>query len=654
MLKFRLLTILLLLLCWHASVGQSIVYIDQLDLSNAEQDDYPIGNCKNVKGNPIQLNHIKYDRGLGTFTNSMLHINLNKGASKFMAMVGFDDEVLGQGCHPIEFIVYADDQIVWRSGAMKPTDAPKPIDVNLKGKSILTLYVKSVRGKWNGFSAWADAKLEVSGQKPEAFERKKETPYILTPLVSAMAQINGPGKVGVHPGAPFQYYIPVSGTRPISYEIENLPDGLSLDPATGIISGQIVKRGTYKLLLKVKNKEGSSKKEFIIEVGDTLALTPPMGWNSWNVWAVNVSQEKLLAAANVIKTSGLINYGWTYVNIDDGWQDSIRGGKWNAILPNRKFPDMKGLCDYIHRLGLKTGIYSTPWDRTYAQFIGSSSDCEDGTSPYYSKNTYRIEFGFYPFYKQDAKQWAEWGFDYLKLDWFPNSVSHTIEFRKALEETGRDFVYSLSNAAPIEQVTYWQQYSNLWRTTGDIVDSWGSIYAIATEQQEKWGAFGGPGHWNDPDMLVLGWLGWGKDLHYTRLTPTEQYSHISLWAFMSAPLLIGADLSQLEPFTFNLLSNSEVIDIDQDILGGNVKQIKIDDLIEVWVKDLSDGSKAVGLCNFGILPHTIILNWADLGIDGNYTVRDVWRQKNIGTYSDSFESEVLPHGVKLLKLIKKQ
>ena len=628
------------------------VWLDELNLSHAEQDDFPITSKTNIKGNPIKLNHRLFERGIGTYTNSMLHINLKGGSSKFEAVVGFDDEVLGQGCHPIEFIVYADDRIAWRSGVMKPTDEPKSLVVDVKGTQILTLFVKSVRGKWNGFSAWADARLEVSGENPEAYVRKKEENYILTPVASKVPLINGPAIVGVQPGSPFQYYIPVTGKRPLKYSVENLPSGLVLDQKTGIITGKIQTSGKYSVILKAKNEFGDSWKNFTIQVGTGLALTPPMGWNSWNVWAANVSQEKVKAAADAIKNSGLIDYGWTYINIDDGWQDSIRGGKYNAIMPNNRFPDIGGLCNYIHGLGLKAGIYSTPWERTYAQYIGSSSDCADGTSPYYNKKNYRIEFGYFPFYEADTRQWAEWGFDYLKLDWFPNTVSHTVEFRKALNSTGRDFVYSLSNAAPIEEAEYWKKYSNLWRTTGDIVDSWGSIYSIFWEQ-EQWDSFGGPGHWNDPDMLVVGWLGWGKDLHYTKLTPTEQYAHISLWALMSAPLLIGADLTKLDPFTFNLLSNREVIDIDQDILGKPVKRIKVDDLLEIWTKELSDGSMAVGLCNFGIQDHNIELNLKTIGLEGQYIIRDVWRQKDIGDLEGKFISNINPHEVKLLKLIRK-
>lgn len=649
--KSVIISFLLILLFSVSSFSQNIIYVDQLDVSKGEQDDYPFMSCKNVKGNPIKLNHVEYDRGIGTFTNSMLHINLNKGSSEFSAIVGFDDEVLGLGCHPIEFIIYTDDKIAWRSGIMKPTDAPKDIKIDVNNVRILTLYVKSVRGKWNGYSAWADAKLKVVGDKPEVYIRGIEKPYILTPKASSETKINGPDIFGVRPNAPFQYYIPVSGERPITYSVTNLPEGLTLNKKNGIIKGKIAKAGKYMLELEAKNKFGTSTKEFEIIVGNSLSLTPPMGWNSWNVWAKEVSQEKVLAAANAIKNSGLINYGWSYVNIDDGWQGKARGGKYNSIKPNEKFPDIKGMCNDIHELGLKAGIYSTPWTRTYAQYIGSSTDCEDGSSPYYDKNKYRIEFGFFPFYKQDAKQWADWGFDYLKLDWFPNTVSHTVEFRKALDESGRDFILSLSNAAPIEQAEYWKKYSNLWRTTGDIVDSWGSIYSIADEQ-ELWKDYGGPGHWNDPDMLVIGWLGWGKELHYSKLTPTEQYSHISLWALLSAPLLIGADLSRLDDFTFNLLANSEVIDINQDKLGNAVKRIKIDDLLEIWIKELSDGSIAAGLCNFGILPHNIKLNWSDLNLEGQYIVRDVWRQENIGTFSKFYETNVKPHEVNLIKLIK--
>ena len=169
--------------CWAFSFAQTIVFVDELNLSHSEQDDYPIMAGKNVKGNAIKLNHTIYTRGIGTYTNSMLHINLHKGALKFNAIVGFDDEVLGQGCHPIEFIVYADDTIAWQSGIMLPADASKNIDIDIKGVSMLSLYVKSVRGKWNGYSAWANARFEVAGARPETFIREKEADR--SPLASA-------------------------------------------------------------------------------------------------------------------------------------------------------------------------------------------------------------------------------------------------------------------------------------------------------------------------------------------------------------------------------------------------------------------------------------------------------------------------------------
>jgi alpha-galactosidase len=649
MLKQAVISLIIFLGCIAYVSGQGYVFLDELDLSKAEQDDFPVMSCKNVKGNPIRLNHVTYEHGLGTFTNSMYHIKLSKGSEKFNAVVGFDDEVIGLGCHPIEFIVYADDRIAWRSGVMKPSDAPLHFEVDIRGTDILSLYVKSVRGKWNGFSAWADACIKYATVRPESFYRQPEDWYILTPKASDEISINGPEIAGVRPNAHFQYYIPVSGSRPVIYGASGLPTGLMLDSLSGILSGRILHPGSYHVVLSAKNSLGTCHKKFSIIVGDTIALTPPMGWNSWNVWATDVSQDKVLQAARAIKNSGLIDYGWSYINIDDGWQGKSRGGKYNSILPNEKFPDMAGLCNQIHALGLKAGIYSTPWDRTYAQYIGSSADCANGISPYYNCNQYRIEFGFFPFYKEDAQQWAEWGFDYLKLDWFPNSVSHTVEFEKALKNTGRDFIYSLSNAAPIEQADYWKNHSNLWRTTGDIVDSWGSVYAIATEQ-EAWRSFGGPGHWNDPDMLVIGWLGWGRDLHYTRLTPTEQYAHISLWSLMSAPLIIGADLNRLDEFSLNLLSNAEVLDIDQDPLGKPVLRIKKGDLLEIWVKELKDGSRAIGFCNFGIADHIIRLDWKDVGIENEHVLRDVWKQQDLGTYSRFFEIEVKPHGVALYKL----
>jgi alpha-galactosidase len=507
---------------------------------------------------------------------------------------------------------------------------------------------------------------EMGGQKtysPKETKLEPNQPYILTPKESPKPQINCARVFGVRPGSPFLFTIATTGTRPITFEVQGLPDGLTLDKQTGQIKGKIEKAGSYSVTLKATSSLGTSNRELKIVVGDQIALTPPMGWNSWNCWAQNVSDKNVRASARAMVDSGLINHGWTYINIDDTWEGT-RGGQFNGIQSNKKFPDMKSLCDYIHSLGLKSGIYSTPWITTYGGFIGGSSDNEDGSwekiegYENYSKKNHRI--GKFTFDTNEAAQWAAWGIDYLKYDWNPNDEISTKRMTEALRASGRDIIFSLSNSAPFNKADIWARLANCWRTTGDIRDAWSKTQLPKSEQWSlgvfdiwqqhlKWAPFCGPGHWPDSDMLVVGKVGWGSP-HPTKLTPDEQYTHISLWCLWSAPLLLGCPLDQLDDFTLNLLINDEVLALNQDTLGIMAKQIVAEGNSRVLAKDLDDGSKAVGLFNIGSEPNVVKVTWQQLGVTGNQDVRDLWRQKNIGIYSDGFEAMVRPHGVILVKI----
>jgi alpha-galactosidase len=482
---------------------------------------------------------------------------------------------------------------------------------------------------------------------------------ILTPPPPLTPRINGPTIFGVRPGAPFLYTIPATGERPMTFAVDNLPAGLALDSATGRITGSIATRGTFPIVFRAVNARGADRKNFRIVVGDRIALTPPLGWNSWNCWAGAVDQDKVLRSARALVSSGLAQHGWTYVNIDDTWQGE-RGGPYNAILGNEKFPDMKGLCDTLHAMGLKAGIYSTPWITSYAGFVGGSADNAKGEwtkiegAEHYRTNHRLGQFGFET---NDAKQWAAWGFDYLKYDWHPNDVAHTKAMAIALRATGRDIVFSLSNAAPIDHAAELAEWANAWRTTGDIVDAWAPSatqwwqYSVSEIgfNQDAWTRYAGPGHWNDPDMLVLGWVGWGPQLHATRLTPAEQYTHFTLWAMLSAPLLIGCDLERLDAFTLGLLSNDEVLAVNQDALGQPARRIATIGAIDVFKKPLEDGSVALGFFNRGDIAHTIPINFHHLGLEGRQLFRDLWRQKDIGTFDKMASVTVEPHNVVLYK-----
>jgi alpha-galactosidase len=256
--------------------------------------------------------------------------------------------------------------------------------------------------------------------------------------------------------------------------------------------------------------------------------------------------------------------------------------------------------------------------------------------------------GVYPMHIADANQFAAWGFDYLKYDWGPIDVPHAEAMSDALKATGRDIVYSLSNTADFKQIDEWKRIANVWRTTGDIIDTWGSVSDIGFTQN-RWSKYSGPGNWNDPDMLVVGKLGWGANLHPTRISPNEQYSHISLWCLLSAPLLLGCDLTQLDDFTLNLITNDEVLEVNQDPLGKQAQLVYEQDFIQVWVKVLENGSHAVGVFNLSdVDKKDVRIPLAKLGLNNQVKVRDLWRQKDLGTASNDLVIKEVPiHGCSL-------
>jgi alpha-galactosidase len=487
-----------------------------------------------------------------------------------------------------------------------------------------------------------------------------KTAAILTPKQGPEPRINGPKVFGVRPGNPIVFTIPATGDRPMTFSASDLPKGVKLDAQTGRLSGSIKKAGTYKLTLEARNKSGKATREFKIVVGEKIALTPPMGWNHWNIFGTRISQEKVFAQAQAMVSSGLINHGWTYLNIDDGWQGK-RGGEFHAILEDTAtFQNMQLLCDQVHAMGLKIGIYSTPWVESYGHHIGGSAMNPEGlfekTKENISRNKKLLPYaiGTYRFWENDARQFAKWGFDYLKYDWNPIEYPETKAMYDYLRASGRDVVYSLSNSTPFASIAELSTIANAWRTGGDIKDSWKSLKSrIFT--QDKWAPFAGPGHWNDPDMMVLGVLGWNTAEKWpSKLTIDEQYTHISAWCLMSVPLLLGNDLTKLDDFTISLLTNDEVLAVNQDPLGKQATVISRDgEDIGVMAKDMEDGSKAAGLFNLADNgTQKVVVKWSDLGICGRYIVRDLWRQQDLGTFENEFSADVNQHGVVMISLRK--
>ena len=368
----------------------------------------------------------------------------------------------------------------------------------------------------------------------------------------------------------------------------------------------------------------------------TLAATPPMGWNSWNHFAERVTDADVRASADIIASNGMRDAGYIYVNIDDTWEGERDAT--GVLHTNSKFPDMKALADYVHSKGLKIGIYSGPGPKTCGGYAGSMGHEE-----------------------QDARMYAEWGIDYLKYDlcslndiitkqangdrakYLELEKAAYERMHKALVATGRPIVYSLCQYG-FDHVWTWgpEVGGNLWRTTTDIQDNWSSMTAIGFQQTglEKYAA---PGHWNDPDMLEVGNGG---------MNPVEYRTHMTLWSILAAPLLAGNDLSRMTPETLAILTNKEVVAIDQDRLGKQGYRLSAVGPIEIWEKPLSGGAKAVALFNRGESVWPITLDLKSVGFAQGAKLRDLWAGKDVQSTNGSYTATVPSHGAALLRISK--
>lgn len=481
---------------------------------------------------------------------------------------------------------------------------------------------------------------------------------ILTPKPGPEPRINGPAVYGARPGHPFLYRIPCTGTRPVRFAAQGLPSGMHLDPGTGIITGVAPSTpGTYRVTLSARNAKGSARREFRIVAGDELALTPPMGWNDWYTHYDRVTGKLMREAADAMISSGMADFGYAYVNIDDCWMrkpgstDPELGGELRdetgAIRPNGRFPDMKALTAYIHAKGLKAGLYTSPGPLTCAGFAGS-----------------------YQHEATDARQFAAWGFDFLKYDWCGYGKvarGETVDERKKpyvlmggilKSKLDRDIVFNLCQYG-MSEVWKWgaEVGGHSWRTTGDLglekASRLPGFYSIALKNAEL-AAYAGPGHWNDPDYILIGDVGdafnTAAAAKRTSLTADEQYSYMSLWALMAAPLFFSGDMGRLDDFTLNILCNAEVIAVNQDALGKQARIVRRTGDEMVLAKPLEDGSLALGLFNLREAPARMEVAWSELKVSGRHSVRDLWRQKDVGHAEGSYPAEVAPHGVIMVRL----
>ena len=507
-----------------------------------------------------------------------------------------------------------------------------------------------------GAAAAAPAATAGAAPPPAVPAAPKEAPYLLTPPAGPAPRLNGPKVYGCRPGHPFLYRLPTTGERPIAFSAVDLPAGLVLDAAQGIVTGTAPARGEYRVTFTARNAHGASTRVLRIQSGDTLALTPPMGWNHWYAHYNRITDAMMREAADLLVSTGMADVGYAYVSIDDCWMraapdakrqpDARRIGPFRDaqgnILPNDHFPDMAALTAYIHARGLKAGTYTSPGPLTCAGFAGAHEHEE-----------------------QDARQFAAWGFDLLKYDWcsygrlFPKP--HSLETMQKpyrlmgdlLRRQPRDIVFNLCQYG-MGDVWKWgaEVGGHSWRTAGDLGFALDKLFAVA-RKNIGYRAWQRPGAWNDPDYIQIGYIGAARGGGLPApcpLTPTEQYSFMSLWCLMASPLFYSGDMTKLDAFTLNVLCNPELIDLNQDPLGECAAIVAEQGEAFILVKNLEDGSKAVGLCNGGAVPVALTARWSDLGLTGPQLARDPWRQRDLGPIDQAYTATVPRHGVVVVRL----
>ena len=635
------------------SQGMESVPLEELDLTRMSSGWGRPQAGKSITGKPLRIAGRVFDEGVGTHAGSILHIELDGKVERFRAMVGVDDATDGRGT--IRFHVYADGKRIFRSEIMKGGEGPKALDIPLAG---VRRFILAVTPAGDGIdfdhANWARAEFLVTGEPPRAVDppqRDAEEEVILTPKPGPEPRINGPKVYGARPGRPFLYRIPCTGNRPIRFTAKGLPAGLNLDANSGIISGNVPnEKGKWHTTLEATNEHGVDARPLLIVVGETLALTPPMGWNSWYIHYSHVTEQHMRNAADQMIASGMADHGYQYVNIDDCWMKRkgdkpYRDGE-GVLLPNAKFPDIVGMVDYIHSKGLKAGLYTSPGPWTCAGYVGS-----------------------YEHERIDAQTFALWGFDFLKYDWCSygrvaggDSTEHMqrpySKMGAILQEMPRDIVYNLCQYGMGKVWTWGAEVGgNCWRTTGDLGLERGALlpgfYHIGLSNARHH-EHAGPSHWNDPDYILIGWVGNARSHNEpgrpTSLTPNEQYSYMSMWCLMAAPLFFSGDMAKLDDFTLNVLCNAEVIEVDQDPLGRQAKPLVQDDETLILAKPMEDGSLAVGLFNLAEWSRDMSVDWSLLGIQGPHRIRDLWRQRDLGRDEDRFATTVPRHGVALIRL----
>jgi hypothetical protein len=683
---------LALMLTSCATEAAETVWLSSLDFSSYKPWITRPHIDQSVDGHPLSLNGHKFEHGFGMQARHQVLVQLDGGATRFSAVVGVDDEV-GNGRGSVEFRVLGDGRrILWTSGVMHQGQEPKTVELDVTGvNQLMLLATEAGDGGAFDHADWADARFDVAGKQPRILDPNAPThaaqlgPQVSIAMTEASTapRINAPLITGIRPNTPFLFTIPVSGERPLKFSAKKLPKGVTLNRVTGRIQGMIQKPGDYLVKVRVRNRAGSDDRTLRVVAGNTLALTPPTGWNSFDNFGGTVLEAQVLEHARYM-AEHLQPFGWQYVVIDYIWYDPTGGAAppdnkplimdaFGRLQPTtNRFPSaiegrgFKPVADQVHSLGLLFGIHimrGIPREAVDANLSieGSNFHAAEAADTNSLCNWNHHMYGVrgataagQAYYDSIFRLYAAWGVDYVKVDDI-SSPYHKDEIeavRKAIDKCGRSIVLSLSpGATPVAEGPHVMHQANLWRETGDFWDNWDQLEEQFARGVE-WRPFVGPGHWPDADMLPVGHIG-DQCVGLPRqsnFTQPEQIALLSLWAIQSSPLMLGADLPQSDPWTLALLTNPEVMAVNQDSLGAVATRAMRDGNREVWAKKLADGSLAVALFNRGEQAGAVTVNWSDLQLTGRRAVRDLWQRKDLGAFEQKFETQVAPHGAAALRL----
>jgi len=669
----------------HSGLAAGPVPLSSLDLTNAVQGwGNPSANLS-VEQHTLTIAGHKYATGFGTHAVGMLSLNLAGGSTRFHSVVGVDDETNGKGS--VVFSVIADGKEIWNSGTMRGGDLGKVVDLDLTGVKKLLLKVGDAGDGFDFDHAdWADASLEVTGAAPETVKLAQTDPVISTEPSPDAPRIHPPHVFGALSGKPFSFTVSASGEIPIRYTVTNLPPGVLFND--GVVTGTVQSPGNYVLSVRAANSAGTDKANISLKVGDTLALTPPMGWNSYDGFGDSVTEAETLANARAIQKY-LKPHGWQYVVVDYRWYDpgahdnnaNARAGaaltmdQYGRLLPAlNRFPSavdesgFKALADKVHAMGLRFGIHIMRGIPRNA--VDANLPIEGST--FTAKDAYHTDGAcvwcqdMYPvngdspagqaWYDSIFRQYASWGLDFVKVDDLSRPY-HTDEInaiRRAIDKCGRAIVFSTSpGPTPVADAASIESVANQWRMTDDMWDNWGQL-VDNMNYGSQWYGHGEPGHWPDTDMLPFGLLSVGGrsvgSERQTKLTKSEQVALLTYDVLMPAPLMLGGDFSQATPWEISLLTNDEVLAVNQDVQGSQGHRVYNNDGVQVWTKPLQDGSIAVGLFNQTLEDDTPTISIADLGLKGKFHVRDLWQRKELGDASGTLAYFIPAHGAVLLTL----